>query len=77
MFLEVLRTPLASLAGDAERAASELGQNSAAYLSYLSAREAELLPENRGGGSLEHFIAVLDALSTLAQARPPASRPDA
>ena len=77
LFLEVLRTPLAKLAGDAQRAASEQNQDSAAYVAQLSARGDDLLPDNRGGGSVEHFTLVLDALSTLARGRPPASPPDA
>ncbi len=77
LFLEVLRTPLATLAGDAERAASEQDQDPAAYLAQLSARGAELFPDHRGGGSAEHFTLVLDALSSLAQDRHRASPPDA
>ena len=77
LFLEVLRTPLAKLAGDAERAAAQQDQNSVAYLAQLSARGAVMLPDNRAGGSVEHFTLVLDALSILAQDRHPASRPDA
>ena len=77
LFLEVLRTPLARLAGDVERAASHRDQDSAAYLAFLSARGTVLLPDQRGGGSVEHFTLVLDALSTLARGRPPASPPAA
>ncbi len=77
LFLEVLRTPLARLDADAERAASELERELADYLKLLAARGAVLLPGNDGGGSAEHFTLVLDALSTLAQARLRANRPAA
>ncbi len=77
LFLEVLRTPLARLANDVERAASEQDLDPAAYLAQLSARGPGLFPDSRGGGCDEHFILVLDALSILAPGRPRASPPDA
>lgn len=77
LFLEVLRTPLAQLAADAQRAALHQDQDTVAYLAELSARRATLLPGDRGGGSGEHFNSVLDALSTLAPGRPRANPPDA
>ena len=77
LFLEVLRTPLARLLEDARRSAAEQESATDAYLKTISTRSAELLPEDRGGGSDEHFSLVLDALSSLVRDRPCANRPHA
>lgn len=72
LFLETLRTPLATLLKETARA----GLNSN-HLADLRARPDQLHPAELGGGSAAHFRTVLDALDALAQAAQAGNHPDA
>jgi hypothetical protein len=72
---EVLRTPLRRLVEDVETACVGSDRPPSAYLQELCQKYPSLLPQEVGGGSTRHFSSVLHALSALASAPPPATRP--
>lgn len=72
--LQVLRTPLRELVGDAARSADSAEIGLAEYVAQLNADAFRLLPESVGGGSARHFSTVLQALSGLARSCRDASR---
>lgn len=74
VFLEILRTPLASLLEEAEQSAADRELDPVAYLAQLSDQWQVLLPPDPGGGLDLHFSSVLKALSKLAQVRSSATR---
>ena len=76
IFLRVLRTPLRDLRQDVEASSVATGIAGKELLEDLSARKADLLPNNLGGGSPRHFSSVLHALLALAS-RPAKNPPDA
>ena len=69
VFLEILRTPLATLLEEATLSAADQESDAVSYLLRLSARWRALLPPDLTGGMEEHFSSVLKALSKLARAR--------
>jgi hypothetical protein len=74
VLLELLRTPIGQLLGDAERSAAALEMPVSSFLTKLPDVPA-LLPVNMGGGSTRHFNSVLEALVRLARAGSLSKRP--
>jgi hypothetical protein len=75
LLFEVLRTPLRQLVTDVEIACARDDRAPSTYLQQLYENYPRLLPDEVGGGSVRHFSSVLHALSALAAAQPPATRP--
>lgn len=73
--LNLLRTPVKDLMGEAACSAAERQLALDSYLEQLSRAQSSLLPAEIGGGSVRHFSSVLTTLSVLARAGRDASRP--
>ena len=71
VWLQVLRTPLRKLAGEAQTPASGI---TPADLARWRNQPAALTPPNPGGGSPRHFRSILLALSLLPPSEVPAGR---
>ncbi len=65
LFLKILRTPLRELREDVAVSSCAAEQPAREYVEGLRKRQEELLPEDLGGGSAEHFSSVLGALLNL------------
>ena len=71
-FLRTLRTPLEELLDDAGVSAQAINNTRDQFLGDLQSRSSALIPPDRGGGSIRHFMSVLHALVALAnQPKPP------
>jgi hypothetical protein len=66
---EVLATPIAKLAADAEVSGQEAGVSAQIYLEQLRGKKDGLLPAEPGAGSERHLSSVLHALSALEKNR--------
>lgn len=73
LFLNVLRTSLKDLHSGGALGRDILAEPAREYLEQLRAGQADLLPEDLGGGSPRHFNSVLRALSSLAKHAPPST----
>jgi hypothetical protein len=66
---KILATPLRELLDDLEECSTQAGLTPRNYLKNLRNCSLDLLPENPGSGSEQHFNSVLYALSNLQQGR--------
>jgi hypothetical protein len=65
----ILRTPIRRLVEDAEASSAQKGMEPATYIENLAGKGPDLLPSSPGPGSVNHFNAVLHALSCLVKSR--------
>jgi hypothetical protein len=65
----ILRTPIRRMVEDAEASSAQKGMEPTAYLQNLAEKGPGLLPSSPGPGSVNHFNAVLHALSCLVKSR--------
>jgi len=72
----VLRTPLRELMEDLNRAAARQAVTALEFLSWLEAKARNALPMGSPAGAEKHFMAVLHALSALAENQARANQPD-
>jgi len=68
VLIDLLRTPVRELIGDAQSSAAGVDQPLAQYLQEVSRDSADLLPKRVGGAAASHFTAVVQALARLTQA---------
>ena len=67
VLLELLRTPMRELVGDAQRSAAAAEQPLSQYVQEVSRGGADLLPKRAGNAAASHFSAVVQALARLTQ----------
>lgn len=72
VWLEVLRTPLASLSEETQSLSN--GNSAADAVADLRAQSEKLIPPDAAGGGKRHFNSILLALSLLSRARKGSSR---